>query len=163
MRMRHVVIIGLSGSTVFFPPYLIKSRFSKKRYWTSYTCFDFLNGSVWKTSHCKKNWERCGQNVYWAHLNYPLFLSDFNETWLFPTDFRKIFKCHFFHGTRALRFMIGTACFCIKETRRSYSNRSISKKCGILCALSARSVTEKLDSTYFVHSALIFQYTLLCG
>ena len=33
------------------------------------------------------------KNVYWLHVKYPLFLSDFNETWIFSTVFLKILKC----------------------------------------------------------------------
>ena len=36
-------------------------------------------------SHSKRNWAR--------YVKYPLFLSDFNETWVFSEDFRKILKC----------------------------------------------------------------------
>ena len=31
-------------------------------------------------------------NLYWFSVKYPLFLSDFNDTWIFSTDFLKIIK-----------------------------------------------------------------------
>jgi len=46
---------------------------------------------VWNISHYKKKWVRCGKKKSIAlHVKYPLFLSDFNETRIFSTDFLKI-------------------------------------------------------------------------
>jgi len=36
--------------------------------------------------------ERPSQMHTGRHVQYPLFLSHVNETWIIPTNFRKIFK-----------------------------------------------------------------------
>ena len=54
----------------------------------SFTTFFF-----WNISHSKKNWERYDQKLYIGlHVKYRLFLSEFNETCIFSTVFRKIYK-----------------------------------------------------------------------
>jgi hypothetical protein len=35
------------------------------------------------------------KNVYWSSFKFPLFLSDFNEPWISPTDFSKNNKIYF--------------------------------------------------------------------
>ena len=52
----------------------------------------FCTASVCSISHSKKNSARyCHKGTYVGlHVNYRLFLSGINGTWIFSTDFRKI-------------------------------------------------------------------------
>jgi hypothetical protein len=43
-------------------------------------------------SHSKKNWARYDKKVDWSSSKVPLFLSDFNETWIFFGIFSKTTK-----------------------------------------------------------------------
>jgi len=85
MRMRHIVNCGLPRSTIRFPHYLKKKH-------------DFRGGEkklvdttfVRNISHSKEKWERYDKKMYIGlHVKYPLFLSNFNETWFFSTEVRK--------------------------------------------------------------------------
>jgi len=70
-------------------------RKKKKSYWTQKTrVLIFSTTFIWNISHSKKNWARCDKKVYnGLQIKYQLFLSYFNKTRIFSTNFRKkIFK-----------------------------------------------------------------------
>ena len=52
----------------------------------------FSTTFVWSISHSNKKWAKHDKMYSGLHVKYPLFLSDFNDAWIFLTDFRKIPK-----------------------------------------------------------------------
>ena len=72
------------------------ARFSKKKKKLQNTKYVFWF-SLWLLSETFLILSRIQRQIYMyigLHVKYPLFLLDFNETWIFSTDFRKTVKYH---------------------------------------------------------------------
>jgi hypothetical protein len=54
----------------------------------------FSTTFIWNISYSTENWAVYDQKYMnvGLHVKYLLFLSDFNETWIFLTDFLTMFK-----------------------------------------------------------------------
>ena len=93
MCIRRFAICGLPGSTIFFHIVIKGKTFDKKKkYWQQNVCFDFHYNFSWNVSHDMKNGGRYDKIYIGLHVKLPLVLDNFNENWMFLTDFRKILK-----------------------------------------------------------------------
>jgi hypothetical protein len=93
MRMRHIVICGLPGCKYFYRLSHKRHDFRKTTTEHKMCVLIFPIHFFWNISLSKKEWARYDfKNVYRSAYTVPLFFSDFNETWIFRTDFRKILK-----------------------------------------------------------------------
>ena len=91
MRMRRIVICGLFGAKIFLHIISQTARFSDKKVVEHKKCvFWFSVRSLAETLlFLRRTDGNMVKNVYWSSVKYPLFLSYFNETWIFPDRFKK--------------------------------------------------------------------------
>ena len=94
MRVRPIVICGLLGSTFFFffLHFLIKGTNLEKKVTDHKICASIFSTLLSGTFFILRRMEQGMIKMYIGlHVKCPIFLSDFNETWILPTDFRKTF------------------------------------------------------------------------
>ena len=75
-----------------FPHHLINGTIfeGERSYWTQNVCSDFLYNFCLKHCSLQDEMSKIWHKMYIGlHVKYPLFLSNFNETCIFSTDFRK--------------------------------------------------------------------------
>ena len=91
MRMRHITI-DLPPLYNIFPHYLINRTIFEKNVTEYKMCvLIFSTPCVWNISQYNTNWTRYDKKCILVFVvKCQLFLSDFIETWIFSTDFRKI-------------------------------------------------------------------------
>ena len=86
MRMRHIVICGLPRSYNSFSTYLTNGAIFEKKIEHKIYVLSVSTNFVWNIFHSKNNWAKYDKYIG-LHVKCPLLLSDFDETWIFWTDF----------------------------------------------------------------------------
>jgi hypothetical protein len=86
--MCHIVICGLSGSTVFFHIIPWTARFSETAIEHKMCVLTLSTPFVWNIFHSRKKCARYDHKR--IIVKYPSISSNFNKMWIFYTDFRKI-------------------------------------------------------------------------
>jgi hypothetical protein len=104
MRMRHIVICGLLHSTNIFPHYALKVTILREKNILNIKCVSiFCTTFVRNISYPKTNWTKYVQEKHVGiYVRCSLFMSEFNETWNFSSDFIKN-TSHIFMKLRPLR------------------------------------------------------------
>jgi len=90
MCMSHIVTCGLSGSDIFFHIFSQIAGFSEKKNYGTWNVFWFavqLLSEMFLILR-RTQWDTV-TDYTGLHVKYPLFSSDFNESWIFSTKFSK--------------------------------------------------------------------------
>jgi hypothetical protein len=76
-----------------FQHHLLNGAIFGKMFWTQNVCFDFLYKFFPKYFSFQAEFRQVSLQTHTSlHVKYSLLLSDFSQTWILSTDFRKILK-----------------------------------------------------------------------
>ena len=91
MRMRHIVMWPVLLYNIF-PHYLIKGKIFEKKRSLNIKCEIWFSLQILSETFfiLRRNERDMIKNVYWYSCKVQVFLSDFNESWIFSTDFQKM-------------------------------------------------------------------------
>ena len=95
LHMRCLILSSLTCLLLYhiFPHYLINGTVFDKKLFNTKCLFWFSLRLLYETFLIRRRIQRdIIINVQRSSYKLPLFLSDFTETWIFSTDFRKILK-----------------------------------------------------------------------
>jgi len=97
MYMRHILSSVACPALQYFSTLSHKWHdFRKKKlYWIWNVYLIFYTIFIWNMSHSKKKWARYDTKCVLASCEVPLFLSYFNETWIFRQNFEQFSNIKF--------------------------------------------------------------------
>jgi len=92
-RRRHIVTCGLPRPAVFFHIISYRYDFRRIKFTEHEKCVLIFSTNLFETFLIQRITELdMIKMCIGLHVKYPLFLSEFKDTWIFSTDFRKIIK-----------------------------------------------------------------------
>jgi hypothetical protein len=144
-----------------WPHYVINATILEKNLLSIKCVFLFSLQLLSETVHILSGTGRDMIKIYIGlHVKYPLLLSDFNETWIFWTDFRKILKYKILWKS----FLWETICCTRKtDTTKVIGNRKVILWTSLkLFNINVAKLNETSTSFSFVRYANCWEINKLC-
>jgi hypothetical protein len=144
-----------------FPHYLINGMIKKQTNKQNVYYEVFFNFCLKYFFHSRKNWVRYDKKMYTGlHVKFPLFLSDFNETWTFWTGFLEILKYEiflFFSQWELSSSMLRDGWMDRHEGANSHFSRFCEHASNVLLEANPKKITDFENQTHGIQKNLHFR------